>query len=306
VQISGDLVLYRVGEELRVFGALEAVRGTYALEISAITRDFDVVRGRVQFFGTGDLNPSLDILAGYRVRGSTVGRGGDVTILVQLTGTLLAPRIQLTSDTPVPLSETDIISYLLFGQPNFELGGVTGEFASQLVVQELFGGILASRLERPILSAGLCDWVRVRPGASTNPSRTGAFKDAAIECGWELAPDLFLTGQTGVGILGGEIVDGRLGVEWQIDNQWLWEASYGSVPRNALTRLFDIGIRTQFSTDIRRQWEYGRPRQSRLIDLTPEGGGEPVEQGIPPAAPIIEPAAASPTQQEPPASADGP
>jgi hypothetical protein len=273
VQITGDLVLYRVGEDLRVFGALQAVRGTYALEISAIVREFDVVRGRVQFFGTGDLNPSLDILAGYRVRGTTVGRGGDVTILVQLSGTLLTPRVQLTADTPVPLSETDLISYLIFGQPSFELGGVTRGFAEQIFVQEVVSGIIASELERPILRAGLCDWVRVRPGLSTSFSGlfgASALSNAAIECGWEIGPNLFLTGQTGIGIIGGEFTEGQLGVEWQIDNQWLWEASYGSVQRNPLSRIFDTGVRTQFSTDIRRQWEYGRPSQSSTIDLTPE------------------------------------
>src|SRR5690606_33269610 len=101
VQITGDLILYRTGEDLRVFGALQAVRGTYALEINAIVREFDVISGRVQFFGTGDLNPSIDILGGYRVRGSTVGSGGDITILIQVTGTLLSPSLQLTADTPV-------------------------------------------------------------------------------------------------------------------------------------------------------------------------------------------------------------
>src|SRR5690606_25346875 len=121
--------------------------GTYTLEISGIARSFDVVSGRVQFFGTGDLNPSLDITAGYRVRQATVGSGGDVTILVQLSGTLLSPRIQLTSDTAVPLAESDLISYLIFGRPNFELGGVNAGFAQQVLVQEVVGGIVASRIE---------------------------------------------------------------------------------------------------------------------------------------------------------------
>src|SRR5690606_14417737 len=111
---------YRTGEDLRVFGALQALRGTYLLEISAIVREFDVIQGNVQFFGTGQLDPSLDILAGYPVRTSTLGQGGDLTILVHLTGTLLSPRLQLTADTPVPLSEADLISYLMFGQPSFE------------------------------------------------------------------------------------------------------------------------------------------------------------------------------------------
>jgi translocation and assembly module TamB len=282
VQIAGDLIVYSFADDLRIFGALQAVRGTYALEISAIVREFDVIRGRVQFFGTGDLNPSLDILAGYRVRGSTVGRGGDITILVQVSGTLLAPRVTLTSDTPVPLSEADLISYLLFGQPSFELGGVTRTFAEQLLVQEVFGGILAAELERPILRAGLCDWVRVRPGVVTTFRGlfgTGPLAGAAIECGWELAPDLFLTGQTGIGgLFGGEFTDWRLGLEWQIDDQWLWEGSYGAVQRDQILRMLDPVRRYQFSTDLRRRWEYGRPQRQPIIDLL----GPPDDREEPP------------------------
>jgi hypothetical protein len=274
VQINGDLVLFRVADDLRIFGALQAVRGTYALELSAIVREFDIIRGRVQFFGTGDLNPSLDILAGHRVRATAVGRGGDLTILVHLTGTLLAPRVQLTSDTPVPLSETDLISYLLFGQPSFELGGVTRTFAEQLFLQEVVGGLIATELERPILRAGLCDWVRLRPGLTTTFRGllgAGPLAGAMIECGWELTTNFFLTGQTGIGgLFGGEFTDWRLGVEWQIDDQWLWEASYGAVRRDPFLRVFDPRTRLQFSTDLRRQWEYGLPTRRAPIDLAPE------------------------------------
>jgi hypothetical protein len=309
VQISGDLVIFRVADELRIFGALQAVRGTYTLEISAIVREFDVIRGRVQFFGTGDLNPSLDILAGYRVRGATVGRGGDLTILVQLTGSLLSPRIQLTSDTPVPLSEADLISFLLFGQPSFELGGVTRGFAEQLLVQEVVGGLIASELQRPILRAGICDWVRVRPGLTTDLRGLfggGVLAGAAIECGWELAPDLFLTAQAGLGILGGELTDGRVGLEWQIDDQWLWEASYGSVPRHPLMRIFDPSRQYQLSTDLRRQWEYGRPTQRITpLDLVPDLPEEPPSPPGIPAPPIFEPAASGRNEDEPPTVAGG-
>lgn len=286
VQITGDLIVFRSGEDLRVFGGLEAMRGTYTLEISGIARSFDVVSGRVQFFGTGDLNPSLDITAGYRVRQATVGSGGDVTILVQLSGTLLSPRIQLTSDTAVPLAESDLISYLIFGRPNFELGGVNAGFAQQVLVQEVVGGIVASRIEPTILRRGLCDWVRVRAGAPSTLVgflQAGTFTNAAIECGWELASDFFLTGQTGLGLFSGERAEGRLGLEWQIDSQWMWAASYGAVQRSPLARIFDTGVRTQFSTDIRRQWEYGRPSPSSSIELLTEDEPlpPPVEEDAP-------------------------
>ena len=308
VQIGGDVVVYRTGDELRVFGALQALRGTYALEISAIVREFDVISGRVQFFGTSDLNPSVDILAGYRVRGSTVGRGGDLTILVQVTGTLLSPRLQLGADTPVPISEADLISYLLFGQPSFELGGVTRSFAEQILVQEVVGGLIASELERPILRAGLCDWVRVLPGATTSITSIfgaggGPLAGAVIECGWEIANDLFLTGQTGIGgLFGGEFTDYRVGVEWQIDDQWMWEASYGTVQRDPAFRNLIPGGRSdlQFSTELRRQWEYGLPRQQTRIDFTPE---EPIPGD---SGPPLPPTPVLPPPTDPPATTNEP
>ncbi len=316
VQITGDLILYRTGEDLRVFGALQAVRGTYALEINAIVREFDVISGRVQFFGTGDLNPSIDILGGYRVRGSTVGSGGDITILIQVTGTLLSPSLQLTADTPVPLSEADLISYLIFGQPSFELGGVTRAFAEQILVQEVVGGIVATGLERPLLRAGICDWVRVRPGVTTtfNSFMAGTpLAGAVVECGWEVAPDLFLTGQAGIGgFFGGDFGEGRLGVEWQIDDQWMWEASFGTVQRDPIFRaLAPSATTTQFSTDLRRRWEYGEPRQDSEVDLTPDtatpaAGPPPLpatpDVGVEP-EPVAEPQV-TPVPADPPPAAE--
>ena len=320
VQITGDLILYRAGPDLRVFGALQAVRGTYALDINAIVREFDVISGRVQFFGTGDLNPSIDIVGGYRVRGSTVGGGGgDITILIQVTGTLLTPRLQLAADTPVPLSEADLISYLIFGQPSFELGGVTRAFAEQILVQEVVGGIVATGLERPLLRAGICDWVRVRPGVTTTFTSFIAgspLAGAVVECGWEVAPDLFLTGQAGIGgFFGGEFGEGRIGVEWQIDGEWMWEASFGTVQRDPIFRaLAPSATTTQFSTDLRRRWEYGRPRTDTEIDLTPDAalpaeGPPPVPAtpgvGVQP-APVEEPRADPASLRDPPPSGDPP
>jgi hypothetical protein len=302
VQIDGDLVLYRTGEELRIFGGLNAVRGTYSVQISSIIREFDVIDGRVQFYGTGDINPSLDLRAGYRVPRSSVGSGGELTILVNITGTLLAPRVQLGADTSVPLSEADLLSYLIFGRPSFELSAVTGSsgFAQQLVVQEFVGGFLANQLERQILPVvGICDWVRVSPGATTDFRGLvdrDLFASAVIECGLEVANSVFLTGQTGLGDR--SFGEARVSVEWQIDDQWMWEATYGAIPRDPAYRILNQQISTQFSTDLRRQWEYGRPSRRGILDLTPEQ--EPAVQVGPPLPPI--PDAPPPPDVQPPAA----
>ncbi len=281
IQIAGDLVLYRTGEDLRVFGLLQAVRGTYALEVGSIVREFDIVSGRVQFFGTGDLNPSLQIVAANTVRTGGTGTGEEITVLVNISGTLLTPRIALSSDTPTPLSETELFSLLIFGRPSFELGGLgTTAFAQQIFVQELLGGILATELERPILASGLCDYVRVQPG-SLLPAQGGDFLNtlntAAIECGKEITDELFVTVETGLGaILAGDALGGGssgfdwgVGLEWQIDREWMWELTYGPVRRGPLLRLVSPLTKYQLSTDLRRRWEYGKPSGPSALETAP-------------------------------------
>lgn len=262
VQIAGDLVLYRSGEDLRVFGALDVVRGTYTLAVSGFVREFDVTGGRVQFFGTGDINPSLDVTAAYRVRGTTAGRTGDLNVSVNVGGTLLSPTVTLGSDAPIALSESDLVSYLLFGQPTF---AIEGRFAEQFVVQEFFGSVLANELQRPLQSAGLCDWVRVRPGGTEN-----ILTGAAVECGWEISPELFVTAQTGLDFLGGDQNEWQVALEWQVNQRWSLETSYGDSHPSVLTRFFDTALRRQLSTMLRGQWEYGRPARDAEIDLVPE------------------------------------
>jgi translocation and assembly module TamB len=295
VQIVGDIVIYRVGAEHRVFGGLQTVRGRYTLAIGTITREFEVVSGNVQFMGTPDLNPSVDIVAANRVRTGSTGPGGDLTVLVHLTGTMQNPQLRITSDTPVALSESELLSFLIFGRPSFELGGEPGDLAQQILVQEVLGGLVASELERPFLAAGICDYVRVRPGIATfggifqlDPLST--LNAAAIECGRELPwlDGLFLTVETGIGGLfgGGTAIDWGIGLEWQIDSEWQWEIQYGPVRRDYL-RLVDPTTRYQISTDIRRRWEYGGVRRRSILDAVPDRQILPGQ--VAPSQPMLEP-----------------
>jgi autotransporter translocation and assembly factor TamB len=307
VQIVGDIVIYRVGTEQRVFGGLQTVRGRYTLAIGTITREFDVVSGNVQFMGTPDINPAVDIVAANRVRTATAGPGGDLVVLVHLTGTLQNPQLRITSDTPVPLSESELLSYLIFGRPEFELGGAPGDLAQQILVQEVLGGLVAAELERPFLAAGICDYVRVRPGIATfgglfrlDPLST--LNAAAIECGRELPwlDGLFLTVETGIGGLfgGGTAIDWGIGLEWQINEEWQWELQYGPVRRDYL-RLVDPTTRYQLSTDIRRRWEYGGVRRRSILEAVPE---RPILPGeVAPSQPLLAPQPAPPRMpvQEP-------
>ena len=114
---------------LALEGTLSADRGTYRLNLGVVQRTFQVEQGRVVFFGEAELNPTLDISAIHNVRTSQVEEAGrDVRVRVRIFGTLEQPQIELTSaDATVPMSTSDLLSYLVTGSPSFELGATGKE-----------------------------------------------------------------------------------------------------------------------------------------------------------------------------------
>ena len=266
VQIAGDLIVYRAGENLRIYGNLAAERGTYALEVGPVTREFDVVSGQIEFFGTPDLNPAVDIVAEYELRTATE----DLTILIDITGTLQSPQLQLTSDIRPPLPESTLLSYLIFGRPESEIGESAEGIAEQLVLQEaLLGGYVLAPAEEFLLGTGFVDYVRVSgraPGiaglsstAALGSSLTSTLGTTTIEAGKEIVPDVFLTLEAGVGTIFGQ-QQYAVGLDWQIDRQWSTGASYEPLKLDPLLqRGLSEDLQYQWSVELRRRWEYGRP-----------------------------------------------
>jgi translocation and assembly module TamB len=116
---AGDSV-----SRLALEGTLSADRGTYRLNLGVVQRTFQVEQGRVVFFGEAELNPTLDISAIHNVRTAQNEEAGrDVRVRVRIFGTLEQPQIALSSaDATVPMSTSDLLSYLVTGSPSFELG----------------------------------------------------------------------------------------------------------------------------------------------------------------------------------------
>jgi translocation and assembly module TamB len=111
--------VYRLALE----GSLNADRGDYRLDLGVVQRKFQVEQGRVIFFGDADLNPTLDISAIHTVRrGASADAGRDINIRVRIVGTLAQYQLQLESADGLPISESDLLSYLVTGSPSFELG----------------------------------------------------------------------------------------------------------------------------------------------------------------------------------------
>ncbi|MEO8619950.1 MAG: translocation/assembly module TamB domain-containing protein, partial [bacterium] len=106
---DGPLKLTVVGDAIALTGAIDADRGEYTF----LSKRFQIKRGSALFIGTADLNPTLQITAEYQVKQAA---GTATNIRVLIGGTLATPRIALESDAQPPLSQSDLLSYLAFGE----------------------------------------------------------------------------------------------------------------------------------------------------------------------------------------------
>ena len=118
ITIGGEMEVRKApGDQARLFGTVQTVRGTYEFQ----GRRFNLDRGgRIRFVGDTEINPFLDISA-TRVIPNT-----GVEARVRIQGTARAPQLALTSNPP--LEESDILALIVFNRPVNELG--TGERAS--------------------------------------------------------------------------------------------------------------------------------------------------------------------------------
>ena len=156
-------------DKYRLVGTVRAVRGTYRMALApGLTREFTIREGTIRYFGSPKTDAMLDLTAEHVVR---TAAGDNVTITVRIGGALAQPTIALTSDVSPPLSETEIISYLVFGAPTAQAFlGNEGESSQHHSVFETSAQQLASVLSGKIESAvtsqlGLpIDYFRIKPG----------------------------------------------------------------------------------------------------------------------------------------------
>jgi hypothetical protein len=172
IQLTGTVDLSKERNTYLVSGTLEAARGTYRLKLGPVTREFVVSSGTVRYFGTPDLDAALDIAAKHTVHPTPTPsqkNPEDLTIVAHITGTLLVPHVSLSAEK-LDLSQTEIISYLLFGKPSFDLAGDQGGIADQRALMQSALSVLSGEIEQTIVSGGVpIDYVEIRPGAAADP-----------------------------------------------------------------------------------------------------------------------------------------
>jgi len=173
--IVGSLVATDSTERITTArGELRIDKGRY----EAYGRKLEIERGRLLFAGGPVDNPGIDARAVRRVDEITAG--------IAIGGTLKSPQLSLFSDPP--LSESDTLSYLLFGRPLDSASGAQGRaLASAATALKLAGG---ERLAERLAARFGIEEVGIESGSTS--------EDAALVLGKYLSPRLYINYSIGL------------------------------------------------------------------------------------------------------------
>ncbi|HJU66019.1 MAG TPA: translocation/assembly module TamB domain-containing protein, partial [Gemmatimonadaceae bacterium] len=262
VRLGGGMAVTRAGDQLALTGELEANRGTYRLDLGvALSRTFQVDSGSISFFGEPQINPELDIWASYTVRQAN---RQDVRVRAHIQGTLLQPRLALSSDERIQISQAEIISYLVFGAPTFVVGEQnTGAIQAFLPT---VGGLLERALSEQLqffdifqISAGAVGEQQFLSGGGLN-----ALAGSRIGVGKQLGESTFLTANAGLCTLGsgssGSSFTSTLGLslEHRLSPEYSLQLSVepSTIALFCRPGVANIDTPRQFGFDLFREWSF--------------------------------------------------
>ena len=205
VYSDGPLRVSVVGDALSLTGAINADRGEYTF----LSKRFQIKRGSALFIGSPELNPTVQVTAEYVVKQPT----GNTNIRVLIGGTLEQPRISLESDAQPPLSQSDLLSYLAFGESSNSLlqfnqtslsGGNLVNVASARLAGVALGEAL-NQLEGDAARQLGVDVFNITPGdVPVNPGQSGFqqfITGTELEVGRYVNPRTFMTAIVSPGAL---------------------------------------------------------------------------------------------------------
>jgi translocation and assembly module TamB len=255
-RLAGTLTVNYAPGATRIVGELAGDRGTFTLRVGPIVRRFEIREARVRFFGAPTPNPALDITAARVIQDPA---GGRLEVLVNIGGTLNSPTLNLATAAGTPIPESQLLSFVLFGQPTLDLGEGLAPGRGGLAEALLLGGIAdlaALELEQALMEdLGIpVDVVQIRTAPGSGFAGIGI---PTVMLGWQLTERLFVSVETGLAA----IFEPSIRLEWRIDPQWTVTAALEPVARARYFRhlgtfLPVAGTDQQFTVDIRRRWTY--------------------------------------------------
>jgi hypothetical protein len=250
IQLDGEVLVSKSAEEYQPIGTLQAPRGSYTLKIGPVARDFTVTRGEVRYIGT--LDAQLDIEARHTVRAV---RGEEIPVIAIIEGTLYNPRLRLESTLRPPISETDLVSYLITGYPANEATAIGGANAIETGLAYL-SSAFASELERTLIQdLGVpIDLIEIRPGVGT----AGAASPTQLAAGWQLGRKTFLTLNAGFCPDFSQFSTRNFGagLEFRFSKEWrLQSAIEPTIQRCGTTGVIPLDSRSRYQIGFDVLWE---------------------------------------------------
>ena len=245
IQLDGEVRVSKAGREYQPIGTLQAPRGNYTLKIGPVSRDFTVTHGEVRYIGT--LDAQLDIEARHTVRAV---RGDEIPVIAIIQGTLYAPKLRLESTLRPPISETDLVSYLITGYPANEAA-----FDAANAV-EIFSSTLSSELERALIQdLGVpVDLIEIRPGVA---SGSGVSSATQLAAGWQLGRKTFVTFNVGFCPDLSQLSTRNLGagLEFRFSKEWRLQSAFEPTIERCGTAVIPIDSRYRYQIGVDLLWE---------------------------------------------------
>ena len=227
------------------------------------------------------MNPNLEIEALNRLR--TPYLDEPLSIFADVTGTLFAPRVGLRSDASLPIAESDLVSYLIFGRPSYALA--TGQSA---IVEGAAGallgaatgagmtlglGVLSSQLGSVVARDIGIDYFAINQGLDVSPftggSVRGSLAESAawteVELGQYVRDDVFVAVQLrplyGVGSSTTRPSSPLAGVrmEWTLGDLWTVEGFLEDrFSRNRHPGFANLALETELVAGffVYQEWGY--------------------------------------------------
>lgn len=213
LEVKGDLrARGRAGEPPELTGAVETVRG----QLSYLGRAFQLKRARAALSGEHPPDPALEAESEW------IDPRTRTRVIMRASGTARAPKLALSSEPP--MDERDILSFLAFGRPLYQVGqtrGRSSEEAAALVADYLAQGV-GQYLPVDLFNVKLTD-----------------NQKADLSVGRYVSRNLFLSyGQTFE-----QHGERRFAADYRLNDQWSLQTQGFGGGRYVLDLLFNYGLR---------------------------------------------------------------
>ncbi|MBU6365467.1 MAG: translocation/assembly module TamB domain-containing protein, partial [Gemmatimonadetes bacterium] len=262
VKLAGALDATVSGDRIALEGGISAARGQYRLDLGVVSRSFAIDSGRVRFYGTSTLAPSLDLTATHVVRAAG---GGEIPIRVHIGGGYDRPVLTLGSSDPLYASapESELISLLIFGAPTFALDGQSRSTVRAVtgVLLPSVGGAVEGALQRLLPVFNTVQVTTAGGQTQRELSALSLLDNLSISAGKQIGDRTFLRLNTGIcrALAGEAAVRGTslwygVAAEYRLRSGWLGQVGVdpGAAP---CTRLGGDALpRLQFGFDLFREW----------------------------------------------------